>query len=85
MMSILLLTNTGLVPVSQALSGAVAKWDLTLLFVGAGALELLVALGAAFRPEIRAFSESLVGGPAAAAAADPPDAAAAGAAGPAAP
>lgn len=62
MMSILMLTNTGLVPVSQALSGAVAKWDLTMLFVGAGALELLVAVGAAFRPEIRAFSESLVGG-----------------------
>ena len=62
MMSILMLTNTGLVPVSQALSGAVAKWDLTALFAGAGALELLVAVGAAFRPEIRTFSESLVGG-----------------------
>ena len=37
MMSILMLTNTGLVPVSQALSGAVAKWDLTALFAGAGA------------------------------------------------
>jgi MFS family permease len=91
MMSILLLTNTGLAPVSQALSGAVAKWDLTLLFVAAGALELLVALGAAFRPELRAFSESLVGDsapaptPAPAEAAAPADAAAAGAPGPVAP
>jgi len=62
MMSILMLTSVGLVPVSQAISGAVAKWDLTLLFVLAGGLELLLGLWAAFRPELEAFSRSLAGG-----------------------
>ncbi|HEX8991732.1 MAG TPA: MFS transporter, partial [Anaerolineales bacterium] len=42
MMSIFMLSNTGLIPVSQAISGAVSKWDLNLLFVGAGALVLLM-------------------------------------------
>jgi MFS family permease len=59
MMSILMLTSTGLVPVSQAVAGAVSKWNLTLLFVGAGVLVLIVTLWALPRPEFKAFSESL--------------------------
>ena len=63
MMSILIFFNTGLVPVSQALSGVIIKWDLTLLFVGAGALTLLVTLWAAFQPGLKVFSESLIAEP----------------------
>jgi hypothetical protein len=59
MMSLLMFSNTGLVPVSQAISGAVSKWNLDLLFVLAGALVLLVTLWAAFQPGFRIFSESL--------------------------
>ena len=38
MMSMMMLSNTGLVPISQAISGAISKWSLTMLFAGAGAL-----------------------------------------------
>ncbi len=58
MMSIMMFSNTGLVPISQAISGVVCKWNLTLLFVTAGALVVLVALWTALQPGIRVFSES---------------------------
>jgi MFS family permease len=58
-MSILMFSSTGLVPVSQAISGAVSKWDLNVLFVSAGTLVLLVTLWAAFQPGLKTFSESL--------------------------
>lgn len=63
MMGLLMFSNTGLVPVSQAISGAVSKWDLTLLFVSAGMLVLLVTLWAAFQPGLKVFSESLATAP----------------------
>jgi MFS family permease len=59
MMGLLMFSNTGLVPISQAISGAVSKWNLTLLFTLAGALVMLVTLWTAFQPELRTFSESL--------------------------
>ena len=59
MMSIFMLSNTGLIPVSQAISGAVSKWDLNMLFVGAGVLVLLMTAWMAFQPELRVFTESL--------------------------
>ena len=59
MMSMLMLSNTGLVPISQAISGAVSRWSLTLLFAGAGILILLVALWAAPQPELIVFSDSM--------------------------
>jgi MFS family permease len=59
MMGLLMFSNTGLVPVSQAISGAVSKWNLPLLFTFAGALVLLVTFWTAFQPELREFSESL--------------------------
>jgi MFS family permease len=62
MMSIMMLSNTGLVPISQAISGMVSKWSLTMLFVGAGMLILLVTLWAAPQPELRTFSDSMVAG-----------------------
>jgi MFS family permease len=60
MMSMMMLSNTGLVPISQAISGAVSKWSLTLLFAGAGVLILLVALWAAPQPELKVFSDSMM-------------------------
>src|SRR5579859_398291 len=59
MMSLLMFSNIGLVPVAQALSGAVIKWNLTGLFAGAGALVLLVTLWTSFQPGIKTFSENL--------------------------
>jgi MFS family permease len=59
MMSILMFCSTGLVPVSQAISGAVSKWDLNVLFVSAGTLVLLITFWAAFQPGLKTFSESL--------------------------
>lgn len=63
MMSILMLSNTGLVPIAQAISGAVSKWSLTGLFASAGGLVLLVTLWTALQPELRQFSESLTSEP----------------------
>jgi MFS family permease len=62
MMSLLMFSNTGLVPISQALSGAVSKWSLTMLFVGSGVLVLLVTLLTAFQPELAVFSRSMAAG-----------------------
>ncbi len=58
-MSLLTLSSAGLVPVSQAISGAVVSWSLTLLFVLAGGLIVLVAIWTAFQPSLVTFSESL--------------------------
>ena len=58
-MSLLTLSSAGLVPVSQAISGAVVSWNLTLLFVLAGGLIVLVAIWTAFQPSLATFSESL--------------------------
>lgn len=61
MMSILMFASTGLTPVSQALAGVISRWDLTLLFVLAGGLVLLVTAWAVPQPGFRAFGESLAG------------------------
>ena len=60
MMSMMMLSNTGLVPISQAFSGAVSRWSLTWLFAGAGGLILLVAIWAAPQPELKDFSDSMM-------------------------
>jgi MFS family permease len=60
MMSMMMLSNTGLAPISQAVSGAVSRWSLTILFAGAGVLILLVALWAAPQPELKGFSDSMM-------------------------
>jgi MFS family permease len=59
MMSMLMFASTGLVPVSEAVSGAVSKWELTMLFVSAGVLVFLVTLWSAFHPQMKTFSQSL--------------------------
>jgi MFS family permease len=58
-MSLLMLASAGLVPVSQAISGAVSTWNLTLLFMAAGGLIVLMTSWTAFQPALVTFSESL--------------------------
>ncbi|VVB70056.1 Transmembrane secretion effector [uncultured archaeon] len=58
-MSLLMLSSAGLVPVSQAISGAVCAWNLTLLFASAGGLIVLLTIWTAFQPALITFSESL--------------------------
>ncbi len=62
MMSIFMLANTGLVPISQAISGVVSKWDLTALFISAGVLVLGIVAWVACQPDLTAFSESMMAG-----------------------
>jgi MFS family permease len=58
-MSFLIFANTGLVPLSQAISGALGKWDLDALLVSAGSLAVLVTVWAWTRPELTLFSRDL--------------------------
>lgn len=58
-MSLLMLSSAGLVPVSQAISGAVGAWNLTVLFVAAGGLIVLMTGWTALQPGLVTFSESL--------------------------
>ena len=60
-MSLLTLSSIGLLPISQALSGAVSTWSLTWLFVCAGCSILLMAGWTAVQPGLVTFSQSLVG------------------------
>jgi hypothetical protein len=57
--AIFMLAGSGLVPISQAISGAFIKWTLETLFVSAGVLILLVVLWAASQPGLKVFSEGL--------------------------
>ncbi len=59
-MSILLFSNLGLTPISQAISGFVIKWNLPTLFISSGALVLVLTLWTAVQPELKKFSESLI-------------------------
>jgi DHA3 family macrolide efflux protein-like MFS transporter len=58
-MSLLMLASAGLLPVSQAIAGAVSTWNLTLLFVAAGGLMVLMTGWTALQPALVTFSESL--------------------------
>ncbi|MBN1174353.1 MAG: MFS transporter [Micromonosporaceae bacterium] len=59
MMGLMLLSSTGLVPVSQALAGVVSSGNLTALFIGPGALVLLLVCWLATRPAFGALSAEL--------------------------
>ena len=63
MMSMVMLSSTGLIPISQAIAGAVSKWSLSVLFVSAGVLIVLVTLWAAVQPGLKTFSASLMAQP----------------------
>jgi MFS family permease len=60
MMSLLTLSSAGLVPVSQALSGTLGAWNLTVLFVLSGSLIVLLTIWTAVQPALVTFSENLV-------------------------
>jgi hypothetical protein len=55
MMSLIIFASVGLVPLSQLLAGAVARWSVTALFVGAAVLLGLVVARAWFVPSLRAM------------------------------
>lgn len=59
MMSLLMLASAGLIPISQAVAGVVGTWNLTLLFVVAGGLIVLMTGWAAVQPALISFSDSL--------------------------
>jgi len=58
-MSLLMLSSTGLLPISQSISGAIGAWNMIWLFGLAGAFILLVSIWAARHPALVTFSESL--------------------------
>jgi MFS family permease len=58
-MSLVTLSSIGLVPVSQAISGAISARNLTLLFVIAGSSILLMTTWTAVQPGLVTFSQSL--------------------------
>lgn len=58
-MSLVMLAGVGLVPISQALSGALIKVSLAGTFVGAGILILVLALWLAAQPATRSINQVL--------------------------
>ena len=59
-MSLVVFSSSGLAPVSEAISGVISKWNLSLLFSSSGALVILLAGWMVFQPGLKLFSESLV-------------------------
>jgi len=59
MMALLMLSSTGLMPISQAIAGLISKWNLTMLFAIPGILVLLLTIWMAFHPDLKGLSESL--------------------------
>jgi MFS family permease len=58
-MSLLMLSSAGLIPVSQAISGAVSALNLSLLFIIVGSLIVFVSAWTAFQPALVTFSKSV--------------------------
>lgn len=58
-MALFMLSSTGLMPISQAVAGAISKWDLTLLFIIPGALVVLITAWMSFHPNLKGLSESM--------------------------
>jgi len=59
MMALLMLSSTGLFPISQAIAGVLSKWNLTLVFALPGVLVLLMTVWIVFQQELKDFSTSL--------------------------
>jgi Major Facilitator Superfamily len=59
LMSLVLLFNVGLTPLSQALAGVVIKWSLVGLFALTGVLFVAMVIWAAFQPEFQMVGEIL--------------------------
>ena len=62
MMSLIIFASVGLVPLSQLVSGAVARRSVTALFVGAAILLGLVVVRAWFVPSLRAMGVEIAAG-----------------------
>lgn len=60
-MSMVMLAMMGLVPFSQAFSGAISRWDLTLLFALSGGLLVILSVWAALQPALHSLSNEMVG------------------------
>ncbi len=58
-MSIVMFASLGLGPISQAISGAILRWNLNNLFISEGTLVLMLALWTFSRPALKIFSEGL--------------------------
>ncbi len=58
-MSLVTFASLGLVSISQAMAGAVARWDLDALFVCSGCLVLAITAWSATRPGLHAFTDSM--------------------------
>ncbi|MDR3574117.1 MAG: MFS transporter [Anaerolineaceae bacterium] len=59
-MSMVLFANVGLIPISQALSGLIIKYNLPELFIGAGVLMVVLAGWAALNRDARALGDDLL-------------------------
>jgi MFS family permease len=60
MMSLLMLSNLGLTPISQTVAGLVSKWTLTGLFLATGGLIVLVDLWMITQPALQTITHSVV-------------------------
>jgi MFS family permease len=60
LMSLVMVASYGLMPLSQALAGALSKWSLNTLFILSGAAMILLAAWSAFQPELRTAGEVLL-------------------------
>jgi MFS family permease len=62
-MSLIMFSSLGLASVSQAVSGAIIKWNFIALFLIAGGLVLAMTAGTAMHPSLRVLSDNLAGTP----------------------
>jgi MFS family permease len=62
MMSMITLASMGMTPLSQALAGAISKWNLSGLFAFSGGLLLLATFISALRPELKSLSDEMTNG-----------------------
>jgi hypothetical protein len=60
-MSMVLLASLSLIPLSQALSGAISRWNLTGLFTVSGGLMLLTTLWVICQPALKSLSSEMAG------------------------
>lgn len=61
LMSMILLANMSMMPISQALSGAALRWSVTAVFVTAGLIMAALTLVMAFSPVVSGLGERLTG------------------------
>lgn len=61
LMSMILLANMSMMPISQALSGVALRWSVTVVFVTAGLLQLGLSLVIAFSASVSDLSDRLIG------------------------